>query len=152
MKVVYRLRKAIFALTFFFRTREINCKIYMQNRIPCVELTASLWQYLFVEFLIFSAFIGFENLHNVLIAYEDKTKLIIFYTHLSDTISYMFFLKTFKCTSNIIFVGFCLTIMSKFFSRQTEATVLHPWEGLLQFLLTIMLKKFSLQTDPNVRP
>eukprot|EP00493_Phyllostaurus_siculus_P021156 UN21481 len=45
MKIVYRLRKAIFVLTFFgfFRTREINCKIYMQNRIPCVELTASLW-------------------------------------------------------------------------------------------------------------
>ena len=75
MKVVYRLRKAIFVLTFlfFFRTREINCKIYMQNRIPCVDLTAS-----------------FENLHNVLIAYEDKTKLITFYTHLLDTIGYVF--------------------------------------------------------------
>ena len=125
MKIVYRLRKAIFVLAFlfFFRTREINCKIYMQNRIPCVELTASLWQYLFVEFLIFSAFIGFENLHNVLIAYEDKTKLITFYTHLLDTIGYVFFEKTFTCTSNISFVGFCLTIMSKFFSRQTEPTV-----------------------------
>ena len=90
MKIVYRLRKAIFVLTFFFRTREINCKIYMQNRIPYVELTASLWLYLFVEFFIFSAFIGFENLHNVLIAYEDKTKLITFYTHLLDTIGYVF--------------------------------------------------------------
>ena len=68
---------------------------------------------LFVQFHIFSAFIGFENLHNVLIAYEDKTKLITFYTHLPDTIGYVFLknLKTFKCTSNIIFVGFCLTIM-----------------------------------------
>ena len=43
-----------------------------------------------MEFLIFSAFIGFENLHNVLIAYEDKTKLITFYTHLLDTIGYVF--------------------------------------------------------------
>ena len=43
-----------------------------------------------MEFLIFSAFIGFENLHNVLIAYEDKTKLITFCTHLLDTIDYVF--------------------------------------------------------------
>ena len=36
-KIVYRVRKVIFVLTFFFRTREINCKTYMHNRIPCVE-------------------------------------------------------------------------------------------------------------------
>ena len=66
-------------INFFFRTRAINCKIYMQNRIP----------YLFVEFLIFSAFIGFEDLHNVLIAYEDKTKFITFYTHFLDTMGYV---------------------------------------------------------------
>ena len=42
-----------------------------------------------MEFLIFSAFIGFEDLHNVLIAYEDKTKFITFYTHLLDTIGYV---------------------------------------------------------------
>ena len=95
-------------------------------RAHCQLVVVFVW-----EFLIFSAFIGFENLHNVLIAYENKTKLITFYTHLLDTIGYVFFWKTFTCTSNISFVGFCLTIMSKFFSHQTEATVLHPWEGLL---------------------
>ena len=46
---------------FFFRKREINCKINMQNRIPCVEFTASLWQYLFLQFHISSVLIGFEK-------------------------------------------------------------------------------------------
>ena len=90
LKYIALGKRYLYSPFCFFRKREINCKINMQNRIPCVELTASLWQYLFVEFLIFSAFIGFENLHNVLIAYEDKTKLITFYTHLLDTIGYVF--------------------------------------------------------------
>ena len=61
---VYRLRKALFVFTFlffFFRKREINCKINMQNRIPCVEFTTSLWQYLFLQFHTSSVLIGFEK-------------------------------------------------------------------------------------------
>ena len=105
-----------------------------------------------MEFLIFSAFIGFENLHNVLIAYEDKTKLITFYTHLLDTIGYVF-LKTFTCTctSNISFVGFCLTIMSNFFSPNRSYRP--PSLGGSTVVFTYnYVEKFSLQTDPNVRP
>ena len=68
---------------------------------------------------------------NVLIAYEDKTKLITFHTHLLDTIGYVFLKKSFTCTSNISFVGFCLTIMSKIFLAKPNLPSVHPWESLL---------------------
>ena len=60
---VYRLRKALFVFTFLFFSESVkfNCKINMQNRIPCVEFTASLWQYLFLQFHISSVLIGFEK-------------------------------------------------------------------------------------------
>ena len=92
MKIVYRLRKAIFVLTFFFfervkLTAKSTCRIefHVSSSLPACGSIC-----LFVHF-IFLAFIGFENLHNVLIAYEDKTKLITFYTHLPDTIGCVFF-------------------------------------------------------------
>ena len=61
LKYIALGKRYLYSPFCFFRKREINCKINMQNRIPCVEFTASLWQYLFLQFHISSVLIGFEK-------------------------------------------------------------------------------------------